>query len=49
MEPTFDRSELIKDALTYHAAGRLGKIEVKPTKPYHTQRELSLAYSPGVA
>ncbi len=49
MEPTFDRSELIKDALTYHAAGRPGKIEVKPTKPYHTQRELSLAYSPGVA
>lgn len=49
MEPTFDRSELTKDALIYHSGGRPGKIEVKPTKPYHTQRDLSLAYSPGVA
>ena len=38
-----------KDALTYHAKGRPGKIEVVPTKPYSTQRDLSLAYSPGVA
>lgn len=38
-----------KDALNYHAKGRPGKIEVIPTKPYSTQRDLSLAYSPGVA
>jgi len=38
-----------KDALIYHAEGRPGKIEVIPTKPYSTQRDLSLAYSPGVA
>ena len=36
-------------ALQYHAMGRPGKIEVKPTKPYRTQTDLSLAYSPGVA
>ena len=36
-------------ALEYHNNGRPGKIEVKPTKPYHTQTDLSLAYSPGVA
>ncbi len=36
-------------ALAYHEDGRPGKIEVKPTKPYHTQTDLSLAYSPGVA
>ncbi|HKQ70186.1 MAG TPA: NADP-dependent malic enzyme [Polyangiaceae bacterium] len=38
-----------KDALDYHAQGRPGKIEVVPTKPCTTQRDLSLAYSPGVA
>ncbi len=38
-----------KDAFNYHALGRPGKIEVIPTKPYETQRDLSLAYSPGVA
>ncbi len=38
-----------KDAFNYHALGRPGKIEVVPTKPYHTQRDLSLAYTPGVA
>ncbi|MBD77874.1 MAG: NADP-dependent malic enzyme [Crocinitomicaceae bacterium] len=38
-----------KEALDYHAQGRKGKIEVKPTKPYTSQRDLSLAYSPGVA
>jgi malate dehydrogenase (oxaloacetate-decarboxylating)(NADP+) len=38
-----------QEALDYHANGRPGKIEVVPTKPYHTQRDLSLAYSPGVA
>ncbi|MBS5527896.1 MAG: NADP-dependent malic enzyme [Prevotella sp.] len=36
-------------ALEYHECGRPGKIEVKPTKPYSTQTDLSLAYSPGVA
>ena len=36
-------------ALRYHAEGRPGKIEVVPTKPYSTQTDLSLAYSPGVA
>ncbi len=38
-----------EDALAYHHNGRPGKIEVKPTKPYRTQTDLSLAYSPGVA
>ena len=38
-----------ESALEYHEQGRPGKIEVKPTKPYHTQTDLSLAYSPGVA
>jgi len=38
-----------QDALEYHAQGKPGKIEVVPTKPYSTQRDLSLAYSPGVA
>jgi malate dehydrogenase (oxaloacetate-decarboxylating)(NADP+) len=38
-----------QDALDYHAFGRPGKIEVVPTKPYSTPRDLSLAYSPGVA
>ncbi|MGO1519907.1 MAG: NADP-dependent malic enzyme [Sphingobacterium sp.] len=38
-----------KDALNYHAMGRPGKIAVVPTKPHSSQRDLSLAYSPGVA
>ncbi|HEX9955820.1 MAG TPA: malic enzyme-like NAD(P)-binding protein, partial [Fibrella sp.] len=38
-----------EDALDYHANGRPGKLEVIPTKPYSTQRDLTLAYSPGVA
>ncbi len=38
-----------QDALDYHANGKPGKIEVVPTKPYSSQRDLSLAYSPGVA
>jgi malate dehydrogenase (oxaloacetate-decarboxylating)(NADP+) len=38
-----------QDALDYHSQGRRGKIEVIPTKPCATQRDLSLAYSPGVA
>ncbi|GAB3769650.1 NADP-dependent malic enzyme [Spirosoma horti] len=38
-----------EDALDYHSKGRPGKLEVIPTKEYSTQRDLSLAYSPGVA
>jgi len=38
-----------EDALRYHEMGKPGKIEVIPTKPYSTQFDLSLAYSPGVA
>ena len=38
-----------EEALRYHSEGKPGKIEVIPTKPYSTQRDLSLAYSPGVA
>src|SRR5512143_3075503 len=38
-----------EDALAYHSMGRKGKIEVIPTKPCATSRDLSLAYTPGVA
>lgn len=38
-----------QDALDYHSTGRKGKLEVIPSKPYSSQRDLSLAYSPGVA
>ncbi len=38
-----------KDAFNYHALGRPGKLEVIPSKPHATQRDLSLAYTPGVA
>ncbi|MDP4205805.1 MAG: NADP-dependent malic enzyme [Bacteroidota bacterium] len=41
--------KLKNEALAYHANGRPGKIEVVPTKPYATQRDLGLAYTPGVA
>lgn len=41
--------KLIDDARAYHALPRPGKIEVRPTKPHSTQRDLTLAYSPGVA
>ena len=42
--------KITKDAaLEYHRSGKPGKIEVNPTKPYSTQTDLSLAYSPGVA
>ena len=44
-----DKKSLRDEALAYHAEGRPGKIEVIPTKPYSTQKDLSLAYSPGVA
>ncbi len=43
--PTFTDQE----ALLFHAQGRPGKLEIVPTKPMATQRDLSLAYSPGVA
>jgi malate dehydrogenase (oxaloacetate-decarboxylating)(NADP+) len=38
-----------REALFYHETGRPGKIEIVPSKPVATQRDLSLAYSPGVA
>ena len=38
-----------REALDYHSRGRKGKIEVLPTKPYSSQKDLALAYSPGVA
>ncbi|HND00241.1 MAG TPA: NADP-dependent malic enzyme, partial [Myxococcota bacterium] len=40
---------LKRDALEYHSEGRPGKIEIVPTKLLLTQRDLSLAYTPGVA
>ena len=43
------KQNLKEEALHYHAKGRPGKIEVIPTKEYATQKDLSLAYSPGVA
>lgn len=42
-------SKLKEDALHYHSDGKPGKIEVIPTKPTNSKRDLSLAYSPGVA
>ncbi len=44
-----DDEMLRKDSLEYHSSNPAGKISVLPTKPHGTQRELSLAYSPGVA
>ena len=44
-----DPSVSYQEALDFHATGRPGKLEVNPTKPMATQRDLSLAYSPGVA
>src|SRR6187431_2802550 len=38
-----------QEALDFHSRGRPGKLEINPTKPMATQRDLSLAYSPGVA
>ncbi len=42
-------ASLPEDALEYHRSGRPGKLEVNGTKPFITQRDLSLAYTPGVA
>lgn len=44
-----DKLNRKKDALDYHSQGRPGKIQVLPTKPTNSQRDLTLAYSPGVA
>ncbi len=44
-----DKLNRKKDALDYHSQGRPGKIQVVPTKPTNSQRDLTLAYSPGVA
>ncbi len=43
------KKSLKQDALSFHSAGRPGKLEITATKPLTTQRDLSLAYSPGVA
>src|SRR5256714_3016126 len=43
------KNKVNQEALDYHSQGRPGKIEVIPSKPYSSQRDLSLAYSPGVA
>ena len=47
--PKKKMSNLDREALLMHAGGKPGKIEIAPTKPLTTQRDLTLAYSPGVA
>lgn len=53
--PASDKTDSIQSTITdqeaidFHARGRPGKLEITPTKPMATQRDLSLAYSPGVA
>ena len=44
-----DNDSFKESALQYHAQGSAGKLSITPTKPMATQRDLSLAYSPGVA
>ena len=46
---TENKNSLATEALALHARGRAGKIEIKATKPLNDQRDLALAYSPGVA
>jgi malate dehydrogenase (oxaloacetate-decarboxylating)(NADP+) len=46
---TTDKDHLEREALEMHASGRPGKYEIRATKPLTTQRDLTLAYSPGVA
>ena len=46
---TENKNSLEQDSLVLHASGRPGKIEIVPTKPLNTKRDLALAYSPGVA
>ena len=48
-ETSAPMTDLERDTLALHASGRPGKIEIIPSKPLATQRDLSLAYSPGVA
>ena len=48
-KPRARNSVTEQEALDFHARGRPGKLEITPTKPMATQRDLSLAYSPGVA
>ncbi len=47
--PRYEKADLTRDALEYHSKPRPGKTEVVPTKPTSSQRDLSLAYTPGVA
>ena len=47
--PTHNPSFTDQEALQFHKGGKPGKLEIAPTKPMATQRDLSLAYSPGVA
>ncbi len=50
MPTKFDEARFTeRDALLFHSQGKPGKLEITPTKPLATQRDLSLAYSPGVA
>jgi malate dehydrogenase (oxaloacetate-decarboxylating)(NADP+) len=49
MDPVSRPSFSEEEALAFHSQGKPGKIEITPTKPMATQRDLSLAYSPGVA
>lgn len=49
MDDKYKKNQLRTDALNYHKEPTAGKIEVIPSKPHNTQRDLSLAYSPGVA
>ena len=49
-EANEDQSLITREqALAYHSEGRPGKLKVVPTKPTETQRDLALAYTPGVA
>ncbi|MFQ5785830.1 MAG: NADP-dependent malic enzyme, partial [Alphaproteobacteria bacterium] len=48
-KPVDDNEHLMEEALRMHASGRPGKLQIAPTKPLATQRDLALAYSPGVA
>jgi malate dehydrogenase (oxaloacetate-decarboxylating)(NADP+) len=48
-KPVMNKTNRKQDALNYHSKGRPGKIQVVPTKPTNSQRDLTMAYSPGVA
>ena len=49
MDDATDKTISDREALRFHSRGKPGKLEINPTKPMATQRDLSLAYSPGVA